>query len=252
MKKSILLCVLALIVAAATVWFILMDPVSVRREDVASIEVYYYNQYPGADGDPITIESEFTITDENHIHYITDFLNNLLPIPCESGYFSFYRELTMKNEQGDVLCTVTIPDHESIITDHGTFAGDLGELNNNLSNIEEGEDIVTNMQFFGLLLISWLFVIVLVGFAGLIMFLIQMAICYKTDSLSLRLLPAEILILFWLFGYHTVINSAFYWASILGFSSGEFGVYLLTGFVVLCMVLGWHQGATARTDERTS
>lgn len=116
-----------------------------------------------------------------------------------------------------------------------------------LNYIEKGESIKTSMQFFGLLLICWLFVILLVGFAGLLIFLIQMTLCYRTDSLSLRLLPTGILLVLWLMNYHTqVITSLFYWASILGFNSSEVGIYLLLGVVVLCIFLGWRQGDSAR------
>lgn len=254
MKKStIITLTIVLICAALAGWCILMDPVSIQTEDVGSIEVYKYHSFLDGFGKPTVSESEFVITDENHIHYITGFLNNLLPIPGEVGYSNSYRTLTIRGHQGNTIAEITLPNNDCYITEKGTFWADVGELNTNLYNIEKGEAIRTSMAAFGLILISWLFVAVLIGMAGLFMFLIQMGICYKTDSLSLRLLPTMLLALLWLMNFRTqIITSLFYWASDLGFDSGEFGVYLLIGVVGLCIFLGWRQGDSGRKQKNAT
>ena len=79
MKKVIaLVCVL--LVAAGCVWWFVMDPASVDRYDIGAIEVREIGSI--LNENQIAYEDHvFRITDENHIRYIVDFLNNIIPIP---------------------------------------------------------------------------------------------------------------------------------------------------------------------------
>lgn len=252
MKKYLLIAV-ALLLVAAVAWCIIMDPVSVRKENVASIEVYHYTAFRDAFGEPTSSEYNITITDRNHIHYITDYLNNLLPIPGKAPEVTdhgFYRTLTLWDHQGNVITEVTLSGHDHIITDNGTFRADVGELNNNLYNIKEGNAIKTSLANFALIIIGWLIVIVVTALAGLILFLIQMGICAKTDSLALRLLPTMILMLLCLFNFRTqFLTGVFYIASLLVFSDPWIGIVLIGAVTVLCIILGWRQGAGMRKEK---
>lgn len=252
MKKYLLVAIVVLLVAAM-VWCFIMDPVSVKKEDVAAIDVYYYTGFYDSFGDPTSREYTFTVTDRNHIHYITDALNNILPIPGQAAEvtdYGFYRTLTLRDNQGNIITEVTLSGHEHIITGKGTFSADVSELNNNLSNIKEGEGIVTNMMFLPLLLIGWLIVIVVTSLAGLLLFLIQMNICAKTDSLSLRLLPTLILLILCLFQFRTqFLTGVFFLCSMLAFDNPWIGVMLIGAVATLCILLGWRQGAIMRQEK---
>lgn len=252
MKKYLLVAIVVLLVAAI-VWCFIMDPVSVRKEDVASIEVYHYTAFRDPFGEPTSSEYTITVTDRNHIHYITDYLNNLLPIPGRAEEVStsgFYRTLTLRDHQGNIITQVTLSGHNHIITDKGTFSADVGELNNNLYNIKEGNAIKTSLANFALIVIGWLIVIVFTSLAGLILFLIQMGICAKTDSIALRLLPTLVLAILCLFNFRLhFLTGVFYIASLMVFSDPWIGVVLIGTVTVLCIILGWRQGSGMRKEN---
>lgn len=252
MKKYLLVAIVLLLVATVA-WCIIMDPVSVRQEDIASIEVRYTNYRISEFGKSEAYEDTFTITDENAIHYICDALNGILPIPGASEYCTTYQILTLRRAGGEVITEVKLLANDYIVTDKGTFQADVGELNRNIYNIRDGEDIVTNMMFLPLLLIGWLIVIIFSSLAGLILFLIQMGICAKTDSLALRLLPSIILITLCLFGFRTqFLTGAFYIASLLAFNDPWIGAALISGAAVLFIVLGWCQGHSMLKTQTTN
>ena len=253
MKKYLLIAV-ALLLVAAVAWCIIMDPVSVRKEDVASIEVYHYTAFRDPFGEPTSSEYNITVTDRNHIHYITDYLNNLLPIPGQATAVTdsgFYRTLTLRDHQGNQVTQVTLSGHDHIITDKGTFRADVGELNNNLYNIKEGNAIKTSLANFALIIIGWLIVIVVTALAGLILFLIQMGICAKTDSLALRLLPTIILMVLCLFSFRIqFLSGVFYIASLLVFSDPWIGILLIVTVTILCIFWGWRRGSEMRKESK--
>ena len=252
MKKYLLIAI-ALLLVAAVAWCIIMDPVSVRKEDVATIDIYYYSAFRHPLGDPTSSEYHITVTDRNHIHYITDYLNNILPIPGQAPEITdhgFYRTLTLRDHQGNVITEITLSGHDHIITEKGTFRADVGELNNNLYNIKEGSAIKTSLANFALIIIGWLIVIVVTALAGLILFLIQMAICAKTDSLALRLLPTLILLTLCLFNFRTqFLTGVFYIASLMVFSDPWIGIILIGAVTVLFIILGWRQGSAMRVKK---
>ena len=249
MKKYILTA-LALLLAAVVCWCVIMDPVSVHRENVGSIDICYSYAIADADGNPASEESTFTVTDENQIRYITDFLNNLLPIPGNTAYPGFHRILTLRDRQGKPIAEITLYGHKHFITDKGTFRGDVSELNSNLTNLENHGNIVNNRVLLPLMLICWLVVIVIAALAGLLLFLIQMGICAKTDSLALRLLPTLILLLLCLFNFRiSILTGIFYLCSMLIFDQPWIGVILLVAAAVISIVLGWRQGDGMRKQK---
>lgn len=249
MKKCVLI-ILALLLTAAVVWCFIMDPFSLDRADVARIEYTYTQGQNDENGNFLEARVTFTITDENQIHYITDYLNNILPVPGGTQINSLDRVLSFYDHAGSLITQVTIPNHEAVMTERGTFLADMGELNNNLHNITDGEDLVTNMMFLPLLMIGWLLVIVVTSLAGLILFLIQMGICAKTDSLALRLLPTIILSILCLFNFRTqFITGVFYICSMLAFDDPWIGAWLIGAVAALCLMLGWRQGAIIRKEK---
>lgn len=245
MKKYILI-ILALLLTVAVVWCFVMDPFNLERANVAYIEYTHMQGRHDENGEFVEAQVTFTITDENQIHYITDYLNNILPVPGGEQYNGLNRELSFYDHSGSLITRITIPNHDAIITERGTFLADMGELNNNLGNIEDGESIVTNMMLLPLLMIGWLIVIVVTSLAGLILFLIQMGICAKTDSLALRLLPTAILLILCLFNFPTGV---FYICSMLAFDDPRIGVWLIGAVAALCLMLGWRQGAIMRKEK---
>ena len=238
MKKRIWIAVLA-VLAALVAWCIVMDPVSVQRDKVASIQLVHYDSY--FDETKIV-----TISDENQIHYITDLLNGLLPIPRQQEYSSFYYELTFLDSRGSMLCTVRLHDNKTVITDRGTFYADVGELNGNLSRILAGEKIVNSLSALWMYMILWLLVGILGGLLCLFGFLSEMVVCTKTGSIFLRLIPAVIFL--WIaILFHYVI----YIVPILGIDAWNMTHAVVIAAVVLCLILGWRQGSKARQAATT-
>lgn len=103
---------------------------------------------------------------------------------------------------------------------------------------------------FLLLLVSWLIVILFTVFAGTILFLVQMAICSKTDSLVLRLLPTFLAGLLCAVDFHTqIITGLFYLTSTLAFGEGWAGIIIWGAIAGLCIFLGWRQGSAMRVKK---
>lgn len=247
MKKVIaLVCVL--LVAAGCVWWFVMDPASVDRYDIGAIEVREIGSI--LNENQIAYEDHvFRITDENHIRYIVDFLNNIIPIPGTLEADITPMVLTLLDHQGNEIAGITVHGNNYLVTDKGTFQADMGELVSNLSRIGRGEDIRVSMAAFGIYMISWLFVTVVAALAGMILYLIQMTICYKTDSLSLRLLPTAIILLFCLMNYHTqIMTGLFYFLAALAFNSTAIGILLISSVATISIILGWRTGAKARRE----
>ena len=134
MKKYIII-ILALLLAAAVVWCVLMDPVSVSKTEVASIDVRFTSYRVGEFGQSEKYEDAFTITDEDHIRYICDALNSILPIPGTPEYNTAYKMLTLRNAAGQTIAEVTLLANDYLVTAKGTFRADVGELSRNISNI---------------------------------------------------------------------------------------------------------------------
>lgn len=244
MKKfGIIVLVLALICALVVGYCVLNDPFSLNCEDVASIE-YTHTERKYDESSFTEYEATFVITDENHIRYITDFLNNLLPIPGEVGYADFPRVLTFRDNAGNVLTQVTIPNHDAVTTERGTFLADMSELNSNLSSIEEGEAIFTNMMALPFYLICFLIVAVLGGILALLIFLFQMGVCYQTDIFIVRLIPAAISLTV-VYYFHYV----FYIVLLFNIEQWDLIYRIVAAVCVLSLILGWRQGDIARNAK---